>query len=307
MHAEVHWNGIQESASDLVHVAVCIDIHLPRAESMAEKVQRLTGEPCAAFVSLAEALSSGVEFDAIDIMLLHSQHEAAALAAFAAGLHVLLEKPMSISPESCAKIMTASAASGKEFWVAEQEQYAPAILTAQRLIAEGAIGETVTLHTMGAGGDRPKGAGVGDAPVKTDPSGKAVDQGAVVKAAGLPSYSSVLEGEEKFRDPSKLNMAWRGDVAVSGGGVIIDGGSHTIRPMRMLMAPHCGNVVAVAAVTEAFNPDSEGENFTRTLMRFDNGRVATLEMGGVPGAAYGPEPWKHRVLGTEGELRVVNS
>ena len=139
--------------------------------------------------------------------------QAAALEAFAAGLHVLLEKPMSITPESCAKIMAASAASGKAFWVAEQEQYAPAILTAQRLITEGSIGETVTLHTMCAGGNRKKGAGVGDAPVKTDPSGKAVDQGAVVAAAGLPSYSSVLEGEEKLRDRSKLNMAWRGDVS----------------------------------------------------------------------------------------------
>lgn len=56
------------------------------------------------------------------------------------------------------------------------------------------------------------------------------------------------------------------------------------------------------------NPDSEGENFTRTLMRFENGQTATLEMGnGGPGAVYGPEPWKHRVLGTTGEVRVVSS
>ena len=75
----------------------------------------------------------------------------------------------------------------------------------------------------------------------------------------------------------------------------------------MLMAPHCGNIVAVAAVIEAFNPESEGENYTRTLMRFANGRVATLEMGGVPQAVYGPEPWKHRVLGSAGEVRVVDS
>ena len=40
-------------------------------------------------------------------------------------------------------------------------------------------------------------------------------------------------------------------------------------------------------------------------MRFENGQTATLEIGGVPGAVYGPEPWSHRVLGTEGELRVV--
>ena len=44
-------------------------------------------------------------------------------------------------------------------------------------------------------------------------------------------------------------------------------------------------------MTEAFDPKTEGENYTRTLMRFSNGATATLEMGGVPGARYGPEPW----------------
>jgi hypothetical protein len=46
--------------------------------------------------------------------------------------------------------------------------------------------------------------------------------------------------------------------------------------MRMMMAPHCGNIVAVAAVTEAFDPDREGENYTRTLMRFENGQTACV-------------------------------
>ena len=31
------------------------------------------------------------------------------------------------------------------------------------------------------------------------------------------------------------------------------------------------------------------------------------EMGGYPGAVYGPTPWSHRVLGTKGEVRVVSS
>ena len=66
-------------------------------------------------------------------------------------------------------------------------------------------------------------------------------------------------------------------------------------------------VVSVAGVTEAFEPDREGESFTRTLMTFENGQTATLEMGGYPGAFYGPSPWSHRVLGTKGEIRVVGS
>ena len=72
--------------------------------------------------------------------------------------------------------------------------------------------------------------------------------------------------------------------------MVLDGGSHTIRPMRMLMQPHCGNIVAVAGVIEALDEQQEGENFTRTLMRFENGQTATLEMGGVPGAVYGESP-----------------
>jgi hypothetical protein len=60
-------------------------------------------------------------------------------------------------------------------------------------------------------------------------------------------------------------------------------------------------------VSEAFNPSLEGESFTRTMMKFENGCVATLEMGGVPGAVYGPEPWRYRVLGSAGEVRVVRS
>ena len=60
--------------------------------------------------------------------------------------------------------------------------------------------------------------------------------------------------------------------------MVLDGGSHTIRPMRMLMKPHCGNVLSVAGVTEAFDPDREGESYTRTLMIFENGQTATLEV-----------------------------
>jgi predicted dehydrogenase len=247
---QVHWNGIQESASELITVCAAIDLHLPRAQEMAQKLQDATGEPCEAFTSLAEALDSEVKFDAVDIMLLHNQHEAAALEAFAAGLDVVLEKPMSISPESCGKITQAAEVAGNTFWVAEQEQYAPAILTAQRLITEGEIGDTVTLHTMGAGG----GGRHDPTAVQTDSLGRRViGQGAVVKAAGLPAYYEPMEGEDKFRT-GKLDKAWRSDKSIAGGGVIIDGGSHTIRPMRMLMQPHCGNLSSRHRLTSLAKP-----------------------------------------------------
>eukprot|EP01052_Picozoa_sp_SAG31_P015331 SAG31_NODE_983_length_10554_cov_6.049259_1_plen_113_part_00 len=78
--AQVHWAGIQESALELISVVACVDIYRPRAEEMAAKVVAATGEPCAAFTSMAEALTTpGLRLDAVDIMLLHNQHEVAAL------------------------------------------------------------------------------------------------------------------------------------------------------------------------------------------------------------------------------------
>ena len=145
----------------------------------------------------------------------------------------------------------------------------------QRLISEGAIGETITLHTMGGTGRPARHAGfrtAGSTAPKPPPRG----QGGVIAEAGLPSddLRIPLEGEEAFGSDRVKDKAWRADKTISGGGVIIDGGSHTIRPMRMMcvrllptavhswplvlrvgcgrMEPHCGNIVAVAAVTENF-------------------------------------------------------
>lgn len=48
----------------------------------------------------------------------------------------------------------------------------------------------------------------------------------------------MLEGDEREK-------AWRFQKSVSGGGVVIDGGSHTIRPIRMLMKS-CGDITVCA-------------------------------------------------------------
>eukprot|EP01050_Picozoa_sp_SAG11_P011532 SAG11_NODE_1227_length_5474_cov_5.294326_5_plen_466_part_00 len=305
---QVHWAGIEESASALIHVAACVDIFRPRAEEMAAKVAAATGEPCAAFNTMADALAAA-ELDAVDIMLLHNQHEAAAMEAFEAGVHVMLEKPMSISPASCGRVMRAARAAGKTFWIAEQAQYSPVILAARQLIADGAIGDTLTLHTMsGAAGPPAPLAAAAAAPEQPPPTSRG--QGSVIAAAGLPAddLRVPLEGEGgSFGSGRVTDRAWRADKTIAGGGVVLDGGSHTIRPMRMLMQPHCGEVVSVAGAIKSLEPDREGESYTRTLMRFEHGQTAILEMGGHPKAVYGPAPWAHRVTGTAGEVRIASS
>jgi len=91
--AQSHWRGIQSDAPN-VHVTAVVDTDAERAQAMAQQ----TG--ARAFTSLREALAEGA-FDAVDIMLPHDQHEAAAVACFEAEKHVVLEKPMAMTLDAC--------------------------------------------------------------------------------------------------------------------------------------------------------------------------------------------------------------
>ena len=118
--AQSHWRGIQSDAPN-VHVTAVVDTDAERAQAMAKQ----TG--ARAFKSLREALAEGA-FDAVDIMLPHDQHEAAAVACFEAGKHVVLEKPMAMTLDACQRIMDAATSAGTVFMVAEQSQYWPCLL-----------------------------------------------------------------------------------------------------------------------------------------------------------------------------------
>ena len=134
--AQAHWRGIQAHADQLLVTAV-VDTDPARAAAMAEQ----TGGQ--SFTSLESALAQG-DFDAVDIMLPHNQHEAAAVAAFAAGKHVVLEKPMSTTIASCDRILAAAQQAGTIFMVAEQAQYWPDARKVQELIGAGVLGEIIT-------------------------------------------------------------------------------------------------------------------------------------------------------------------
>jgi predicted dehydrogenase len=134
--AKLHVMGIRAAAKRTEIVAL-VDVDRARASALAAE----TGG--AVFGSLDEALARG-GFDAVDLMLPHQLHESAALAAFARGKHVLLEKPMAPTPEACARILTAARKAGTLFMVGENAQYWPEVVRAQELLARGAIGDVVT-------------------------------------------------------------------------------------------------------------------------------------------------------------------
>jgi len=134
--ARYHLDGIKEHAPQIQITAV-VDLDAEKANTYAAE----TGAQ--AFTSLELALDQG-DFDAVDILLPHDLHEKIALQCFAAGKHVLLEKPMAPDLEACERILQAAAKNDQVFMVAENSQYWPEVVKARQLIQDGAIGEIIT-------------------------------------------------------------------------------------------------------------------------------------------------------------------
>jgi predicted dehydrogenase len=136
--SRIHLPAIRKGAPR-TDVTAVVDSDAARAQEMSE---RTGARP---FTSLDTALEAG-GFDAVDLMLPHHLHESTAVRCFAAGKHVLLEKPMANEVAACQRILAAARRAGTVFQIAENTQYWPEVLTAKRLIDEGVLGEIITAH-----------------------------------------------------------------------------------------------------------------------------------------------------------------
>lgn len=244
--SNLHLPSIEKGAPR-TRITATVDVDPARAQAAAER----TG--ARAFTSLDEALASGT-FDAVDLMLPHHLHEDVAVRCFAAGKHVLLEKPMANDVAACARILDAARRAGTVFQVAENTQYWPEVLTAKRLLDDGAIGEPITARASFA----------------------------------IPPMPEFYGGANP----------WRLDNAIAGGGIVLDTGSHWIRPLRMWL----GEVDAVTGALGRPWAAMQGESLVRALLRFRSGVVASLD-GLMKDPPFVPEPM-FRLTGTAGEITI---
>ena len=71
-------------------------------------------------------------------------------------------------------------------------------------------------------------------------------------------------------------LGWRCSLVRAGGGIVVDGGLHWIRPLREL----CGNIRSVVGATRrGFESDAlqlEGESLAHALFRFDPPSAARM-------------------------------
>ncbi len=94
----------------------------------------------------------------------------------------------------------------------------------------------------------------------------------------------------------KEKKPWRYEQKRTGGGVIIDGGSHWLRPLRMWM----GEIDEVVAALDYPLGRMEGESLARALIRFQSGKIAAFDAMMLD-SVLGPDPW-WRIIGTKGEI-----
>jgi predicted dehydrogenase len=94
---------------------------------------------------------------------------------------------------------------------------------------------------------------------------------------------------------------WRFDRNAAGGGVVIDTGSHWLRPLRVWL----GEVDEVVAALGYPHPEMEGESLCRALLRFRSGVVATFDAMLTTGAIANQPLFT--ITGTNGELTVEGS
>jgi UDP-N-acetyl-2-amino-2-deoxyglucuronate dehydrogenase len=94
---------------------------------------------------------------------------------------------------------------------------------------------------------------------------------------------------------------WRFSRAAAGGGVVIDTGSHWLRPLRVWL----GEVDEVVAALGYPHPDMEGESLCRALLRFESGLVAAFDAMLTTGAIANQPLFT--VTGTKGECTVEGS
>jgi dTDP-4-amino-4,6-dideoxygalactose transaminase/predicted dehydrogenase len=95
---------------------------------------------CKVFASAADLIKSG-EVDAVVIATPHWQHGTLAIQAAGAGLHIVCEKPLTVTVAEADKVLEAVAEHDIQFAVVYQTRLAPAYRRAKQLIASGELGE----------------------------------------------------------------------------------------------------------------------------------------------------------------------
>ena len=142
--AHAHLNSYK-AISDLVEIVAGADIVPGRAEEFFKR----NGMPNAKGFNSKEEMLDNVQLDAVSVCTYNSTHSECAVFALENGLHVLCEKPMSVTIEQAVAMRKAEKASGKILSIGFQPRYDANWRKIQDIIKSGALGKIYYVQTGG--------------------------------------------------------------------------------------------------------------------------------------------------------------
>lgn len=137
------WAALARAAEGVALVAVAD----PDAGARARAAADLALPPAAIHPSLAAALAAepGAGAEAVVVATPPETHRAVAATALAAGKHVLLEKPLATTLDDARALVAAAERAERILMVSQNYRFRPPARTVQRLVADGTIGDLVSI------------------------------------------------------------------------------------------------------------------------------------------------------------------
>ncbi len=218
---------------DWVTLTACVDVDLARATRAAATI----GSATRASTDLADAWAADVDVVVINTPNhLHREH---ALAAFAAGKHVLLQKPLAASLTDAEAIAEAAAQAEQRGLISGlyMSYFDQPLLHDLRAMAQsGWFGDIAHLYAR------------------------------LMHRGGLSLSEQIQSGQQN----------WRASKTQTGGGAFIQLAVHYIHLFQWLMQAKVARVMAMTKNQHC--PGIEGEDIACAILEFDNGALATLDM-----------------------------
>ena len=134
-----------------VEIVAMADLVPGKAEAFAEKWGI---KNCRFYLSDEELLANEKELDAVSICTYNTQHAPCAINALNAGVHVMLEKPFTVTLDEAIEVMKAEKKSGKILSIGFQPRMSANMQMIKKIVDSGELGK---IYYMQSGGGRRNG------------------------------------------------------------------------------------------------------------------------------------------------------
>lgn len=254
----VHATSWQNNGSRAEIVAVA-DVSLPRAQAISDQF----ANGAAHTYGTIEDLLADSSVEAVDICLPHHLHADAILRSARAGKAILCEKPLCTSLDEAARIRNALRETGATFMAAHNQLFQPSLIEAQRLLADGVLGDPYMIRSIEAGQNR------------------------MFRTQQIPVEIA----------PGAGSFEWRTDAARMGGGEVLDTGYHSAYRLLALAGDRPTEVLAMTH--RYFVQEISAEDTGVLLVRFASGIIGEIVTSWAFSFASG---WQFEVAGEHGSL-----